>query len=133
MERLGPLLAAVTDVLDHIHHLRQRFTNTFDHHNVLQRKPEPPLYASLEAVAGIASTISVKAHKHVAVAIERLKILDRLHQQVGNSLKNSLGRGLTGAAAEEVQKEAEQECKYLEFYLPPVREEIVRMIAEASD
>ena len=131
MQRIGPLLAAVADVLDHVHHFRQRFTNTFDHHNVLQRKPDSPLYAPLEAVAGIASTVSIKTHKHVAVAIERLKILDRLQQQVGSTLKNSVGRGLTGAAAEEVKKQADQECNHLEFYSRPVREELERMIADS--
>lgn len=133
MQRLGPLLAAVTDILDHVHHFRQRFTNTFDHHNILQRKPDPPLYAPLEAVAGIASTVSVKAHKHVAVAVDTLKQLDRLHQEVGNSLKNSVGRGLQGEAAAEVQKAAERHCDALEFYLKPVRAEIEQMLAETSD
>lgn len=133
MQRLGPLLTAVTDVLDHVHHFRQRFTNTFDHHNVLLRVPDPPLHAPLEAVAPIASTVSVKVHKNVGVAVERLRILDRLHQEVGASLRNSVGRGLTGSAAEAVKKQADEECKHLEFYLRPVREEVERMIEEAPD
>jgi hypothetical protein len=133
MQRLGPLLAAVIEVLDEIHHFRQRFTNTFDHHNVLQRRPDPPLYARLESVREVAPTVSITADKHVAVAIERLKILDRLQQEVGQILRTSVGRGLTGEAAEEVRKQAEQECGYLEFYLKPVREEIERMHTEASE
>jgi len=133
MERLGPLLAAVSDVLKHVHHYRQRFTNTFDHHNILQRKPDPPLYAGLEAAALIASKVSVKAHQHVAEAITSLKALDRLQQEVGASLKNSVGRGLAGAAADAVQRQAEEECNHLEFYLKPVREEIERMLSETSD
>lgn len=133
MQRFGPLLVAVTDVLDHVHHYRQRFTNTFDHHNILQRKPDPPLYAPLEATAEIASAVSVKAHKHVAVAIESLKKLDHLQQGVGQLLRTSVGRGLTGAAAEEVRKEAEEHCNHLEFYLKPVRAEIERMLDETSD
>lgn len=98
---------------------------------MLQRKPAPPLYGPLEAVAGIASTVSVKAHKNVAVAVKRLKVLDRLHRETGNTLRNSVSRGLTGAAAEEVKNIAEQECKYLEFYLQPVKAELQKLIDEA--
>jgi len=133
MARIGPLLAAVVDVLNHVHHLRQRFTNTFDHHNILQRKPDPPLYAPLEAVRGIAPTVSLKVHDHVSVAIERLKILDGLHQQVGAVLKSSFGRGLIGAAADEVKNQAEEECNHLEFYLIPVRAELERILSEIVD
>lgn len=132
MTRLGPLLAAITDVLDHVHHYRQRFTNTFDHHNILQRRPDPALYAPLEAVAGVASTVSVKAHQRVALAIETLKQLDRLQQEVGASLKESAGRGLQGAAAAEVQMTADRHCDALEFHLRPVREEIEHVLADTA-
>jgi hypothetical protein len=130
MERLGPLLATVVDVLNEVHYFRQRFTNTFDHHNILQQKPDPPLYAPLEAVRGIAPTVSLKMHNHISVAVARLKVLDHLHQEVGATLRGSVGRGLTGAAAEEVKKVAEEECKNLEFYLQPVREELERILTE---
>lgn len=133
MQRLGPLLAAVTDVLNHVHHFRQRFSNTFDHNNILQRKPDPPLYEALEVASGIASTVSMKAHRDVAEGIRALKALNRHHQEVGAALRNSVGRGLTGAAAEDTKKQAEAECRRLEFHLKSVKDEIEQMIAAAED
>jgi transcriptional regulator with XRE-family HTH domain len=126
----GPLLATLCDANNAVFHWRRHFSNTFEYRSFFMRNQATPVFASLEALALVASTISLPLHRDVSEAVKALK---RMHQEileVGAVLRNSSRTGyrLTPAADEEIQKMGSHTCDYADFHIHRAAAELATIL-----
>jgi transcriptional regulator with XRE-family HTH domain len=126
----GPLLAAVTDALKEVHHWRQHFNDLFMFRGFFLRKPDPPLFESLESQAHLASTVSIQLHQDIAEGIRQLKKLDYEVQSFGGHIRNlsRVGYHVTPDVQKEGSLIGNALCDHIEFYLGRAKKELVARV-----
>lgn len=119
----GPLLAALTDVLQSVHHWRQHFNGEMQFDNKFLRDPNPPLHAPIECQQGIAATVSIQLHGDTREGVRALEELNSLVRGTGSYLRSS-PRYIPEDMQSATRRAANRLIDHIEFYLGRARKEL---------